>query len=95
MNPETKQMLRFVVPVDDQPHEFRLSGNPVRVETTPNPNHVEFWAEGYPYADSSSALHRRFQVFGTGQPLPPNSRWYGTTARHSLGLVWHLYEVDL
>src|SRR5260370_973455 len=35
---------------------------------------------------------RRFQVFGTGHPLPQNARYVGTCPRVS-GLVWHLFEL--
>lgn len=85
-------MLRYVVPVDDQPHEFPLWSDPVRVETTASPDKVEFWAEGYPNHDSASPLRRSFQVFGTGHSVPDDARWVGTTARYA-GLVWHLYEL--
>lgn len=85
-------MLRYAVPVDDQPHWFRLWSDPVRVETTDNPDKVEFWVEGYPDDDFTGALLRSFQVFDTGHSVPDDARWIGTTARYA-GLVWHLYEL--
>jgi hypothetical protein len=50
---------------------------------------VEFWAE---FTAGAPKTPRRFQVFGTGHPLPPDARHVGTCPRVS-GLVWHLYEL--
>lgn len=85
----TRRMFRYVVPVDDQPHEFPLTANPVAVATVPDATAVEFWAE---HAEGAFPVVRAFRVFGTGQPLPDDARWRGTCPRVH-GLVWHLYEV--
>ena len=86
----TRRMFRYVVPVDDQPHEFTLTGDPVAVAAAePEPTAVEFWAE---YDEDAGRTDRVFRAFGTGHPLPPGARWVGTCQR-VLGLVWHLYEV--
>jgi hypothetical protein len=88
-------MYRYAVPVDDQAHEFTLTGSPVAVapvwaDTGGEPMMlVEFWAE---HDDDGGKSDRVFQVFGTGQPLPPGARWTGTCSRVS-GLVWHLFEL--
>jgi hypothetical protein len=82
-----RMMYRYEVPVDDQPHEFRLTGNPVAVAAA-DLDYVEFWAEH----DDYPGVTRAFQVFGTGQPLPPGARWAGTCPR-TAGAVWHLFEI--
>jgi hypothetical protein len=86
-----RRMFRYVVPVDDRAHEFRLTCNPVAVAVAEHGSHgwaVEFWAE---HADDPGVT-RAFRVFGTGHPLPDGARWVGTCPRIG-GLVWHLYEV--
>lgn len=83
-----RAMFRYTVPVDDEPHAFTLTGDPVAV-AAPHLDAVEFWAE---HDDDAGAPSRAFQVFGTGHPLPAGARWVGTAPRIS-GLVWHLFEV--
>jgi hypothetical protein len=84
----TRQMFRYVVPIDDRPYAFLLTGGPVAVAA--GDRSIEFWAE---HADDGSAVKRWFQVFGTGHPLPEGARWAGTCPRTPAGLVWHLYEL--
>jgi hypothetical protein len=84
-----RRMFRYTVPVDDRPWTFDLTGDPVHVANGVTLDEVDFWAE---YAEGVPKAARRFQVFGTGHPLPENARWVGTCPRVS-GLVWHLYEI--
>jgi hypothetical protein len=84
-----RRMFRYTVPVDDQPWPFDLTGDPVAVAVGFTVDEVEFWAE---HTEGTPKKARRFQVFGTGHPLPANARWVGTCPRVS-GLVWHLYEI--
>ena len=92
-----RAMFRYQVPVDDEPHLFTLTGDPVAVAplwagTGSEPlMAVDFWAE---HAEHAGRCDRVFQVFGTGQPLPADARWVGTCPRIA-GLVWHLYERDV
>lgn len=83
-----RRMFRYVVPVDDRAHEFKLTGDPVAVAAD-SLKRVEFWAE---HDEDAGATDRTFRVFGTGQPLPHGAVWRGTCPRIA-GLVWHLYEV--
>jgi hypothetical protein len=85
----TRQMFRYTVPVDDKPWTFDLTGDPVAVANGYTLDEVDFWAE---YAEGAPKKARRFQVFGTGHPLPPGARHVGTCLRAS-GLIWHLYEL--
>lgn len=85
----TRQMFRYVVPVDDQPHVVKLTGDPVAVAAI-GAWSVEFWAE---HDDQGGYSDRAFQVFGTGHPLPDGARWIGTCPRTETGLVWHLMEM--
>lgn len=83
-------MFRYVVPVDDEAHEFALTCNPVTVAATPDGRAVEFWAENY---SENLSVKRWFRVFGTGHEVPVNAIYIGTASRTPAGLVWHLYEV--
>lgn len=87
--PSARRMFRYTIPVDDQVWAFDLAGDPVHVGSGATLDEVDFWAE---YAEGAPRRARRFQVFGTGHPLPANARWVGTCPRMS-GLVWHLYEL--
>ncbi len=81
---------RFVVPVDDQWHEIRLSGKILHVDSR-SFGEVEFWA--ITDRDETKRVPRVFRAFGTGHPLPNNSRvaYIGTTVQDRL--VWHLFEL--
>lgn len=87
---------RYTVPVDGRPHAFKLFGDPLHVAATGGwaTHAVGFWAQ---HIDGEGAgvfpLERHFQAFGTGQPVPQDAKWVGTTERTGDGLVWHLFEV--
>lgn len=84
-----RQVFRYTVPVDGQPHLVLLTGSPVAVANGPVPDEVEFWAE---HVSGAPEAARAFQVFGTGHPLPPDARYAGTCPRTPEGVAWHLYE---
>jgi hypothetical protein len=86
-----RAVFRYEVPINDQPHSFELTGDPLAVAAGHQGIRaiVEFWAES---EDGGPVTTRTFQVFGTGQLLPYGAVWRGTTARLN-GLVWHLYEL--
>lgn len=79
---------RYEVPVDDQWHELRLSGDLLHIAAR-KADTVELWA----FSDGSPGATRAFRVFGTGQPLPDDATigYQGTTLAPS-GLVWHLFD---
>jgi hypothetical protein len=81
-----RQVNRYEVPVDDQPHGHELSGSLLGVAAQ-SADVVEFWAE----AGDGIGVTRQFRVFDTGQPIPDDARWVGTTS----GTVLHLYEVGV
>ena len=86
-----RAMHRHEVPVGTAYPFTLVVGNEIaRVECTAHTDVVEFWIE---HEDDRTMSTRWFQVFGTGQTLPDNGRWVGTTARHASGIVWHLFEV--
>lgn len=84
-----RRMFRYVVPVDDRPHAFRLTSSPVAAAVTGDRDAVEFWAE----STGDPGIARAFRVFGTGHALPDGARWAGTCPRTPDGLVFHLYEI--
>ena len=86
-----RTVYRHALPVDDQPHVFTMTGDPVSVALIDDIR-VEFWFE---HDDRQGASDRAFQVFGTGQPVPDDAVYVGTCPRTPLGLVWHLFEVKI
>lgn len=86
-----RQVFRYTVPVDDQPHTFDLTNDPLHVANGAMLDEVEFWAEHDMDAPEYPAV---FQVVGTGQPLPDGAVHVGTCPRIH-GLVWHLYRLPL
>lgn len=50
---------------------------------------ISFWAEIKPWMISWPHI---FCVYGTGQDIPDNAKWIGTSLSDS-DLVWHLYEL--
>ena len=89
-----RRMYRYEVPVDDEPHTITSTSTPpLRVEATADSRVVEFWAiDGGQFP---AATTRVYQVFGTGQAVPPGAVWRGTTSRTPHGLVWHLFELEV
>jgi len=85
-----RRMYRYTVPVDDKAWTQWLTGDPVHVANGATLDEVEFWAE---CAEGDPKKPRRFQVFGTGHPLPPGARYVGTCPRTPEGIVWHLFEI--
>lgn len=90
------RMFRYRVSVNDEPHQFELSSDPLHVEAgrwgvhPQGPHFVDFWTIN---VDGAPQRSRSFQVFGTGQPLPEDAKYIGTTARTDEGAVWHLFEL--
>lgn len=88
-----RKMFRYVVPVDDEPHDIEMTdygmvSNPAFVYAGDH-SYVEFWA----LDDASERpITRTFQVFGTGQELPQNADFIETCQREN-GLVFHLFEI--
>lgn len=87
-----KTIYRYSVPVDDKPHTFELSSDPVRVEaiyTGLGEYEVEFWAE---FHTQWPVETRVFKIYGTGHQIPSAAEYWGTCQRIN-GMVWHLYEI--
>jgi hypothetical protein len=80
---------RYEIPVDDDWHQFQLSGPVVHVACRNGDyKKVHFWAlaaAGEPY---TAAL----RVFGTGHGVPDGTVYRGTAIAEPL--VWHLFEKE-
>lgn len=85
------QVFRHEVPVDDFPHVFALTGDPLQVDATRNPSVVEFWTI---HDAGVVPVDRLFMVVGTGQPLPFPIRHWGVAFAAGGQLVWHLVEMS-
>ena len=85
-----RQVFRYTVQVDDQPHVIHLTHDPLHVDNGATLDEVDFWAEH----DDGGEYPAVFQVVGTGQPLP-DGVYVGTCPRTREGLVWHLYRLPV
>ncbi len=85
-----KSIWRYEIPADDQWHEVNLTSVPLHAAMVFRSGGfgVEFWAE----RSDGPEITYRFQVFGTGYPIPDNAVWWATCDRGVGGLVFHLYE---
>jgi hypothetical protein len=85
-----KRIFKYEVPVDNQVHEIELpTGQPIlHVDCPDGYGAVYLWAVFDP---DLGVTKRRFQVVGTGQPLPDG----GTPIASALAqpFVWHLIEL--
>jgi len=83
-----KQIYRCEVPLDDEWHDFDLSGPIVAVGAVARKRDViEFWWE---YYSKGLAEKVQLRVFGTGHYMPDLLEHVGTTIAG--GLVWHLMK---
>lgn len=85
---QESRIIRWVVPVDDAPHDYPMNGAIVHVASRSDST-VTFWTldSGGPKRD------RVFQVVGTGQPYPADWKHRGTALAAGGALVWHLMEL--
>ena len=85
-----RQVYRYTIPVDDKPHTFPLTHDPLHVANGAALDEVDFWAEHDSGSDERAAT---FQVFATGQALPDGALHVGSCRRGLEGLVRHLYRL--
>lgn len=83
-----KTIHRYDVPVDDEWHEFKLTGNILHVDSR-SINVVEFWAHEI---EGNPAETVRLRVFGTGHEMPIATVYRGTTIAPGGRFVWHLVQ---
>lgn len=83
-----RTVYRYVVPVNDQPHEIELRG-PLLSVGCRYPDVVEFWAI---WDTSVEPRMHTYRVFGTGQPDVLGVH-RGTAVAPGGQLVWHLFEL--
>lgn len=83
----SRRVLKWNVPVDDQPHEIG-SGRVLHVACQYGPESVQVWTLEY-----GEPTTRLAQVFGTGQPLPGTVDAHLGSTVTARALVWHVFEV--
>ena len=81
------RVLKWSVPVDDQPHKIG-TGQVVHVACQHSPESVQIWTVEI---DEGSAW-KPVQVFGTGHPIPTGWAHIGSTVTADGALVWHVFE---
>ena len=85
-----RRILRYEVPVDSHWHVLDLPRGPIVHVAARQSDTVEFWLLNQ---GDDIVLTRAFQVFATGQPIPPAAAEHRGTAITAGGLlVWHLME---
>lgn len=82
----TARVLKWVVPVDDQPHKIG-TGPVLHVACQQGPESVEVWTREGP----EPVQHRPVRVYGTGQPLPARWAHIGSAVTAGGALVWHVF----
>lgn len=85
---------KISIPVNDQAVPFDLPPNARVVHVgcqSPDGRWVSVWYECQ--QPILSKVTRRFQVFGTGHPVPLGCLYIGTAIVPNQPLVWHVYEV--
>lgn len=88
VEPVTKRVLKWEVPVDDETHE--ISGGPVvHVACQHTADVVMVWTE----ESDLTLAPRTVRVFGTGHPIPKAATHIGSVVTAGGALVWHLYEL--
>lgn len=82
--------------VNSEVQELKLpqNGRPLRVDYMVQDGAVQMWVE----VDAEVAIDsiksiRRFKVFSTGDGIPSNARYVGTTVNHVRPDAYHVYEL--
>lgn len=86
-----KRVLKWTVRVDDHDHPIG-SGPVVMVLASPEATRVNVWT----VEEDESAVHparplRPARAYATGQPVPLNETYLGSTRHEPSGLVWHVF----
>ena len=92
LDPPTQRVLRWVVPVDDDPHE--IGGGALAHVAARYRGEVEVWTVEWTDANLVPKAPKRLaQIFGTGHLIPEGAHYLGSTFDTTPRLVWHLFEV--
>lgn len=82
--------------VSSEIQELKLpkSGRPLRVDYMVQDGAVQMWIE----VDADTVIEsqrdiRRFKVFLTGDGIPDNARYVGSTVNHMRPDAYHVYEL--
>lgn len=81
-------MLRTAIPADGDWHEVNLTGLIMHVATR-SEDAVELW---YIEAAEQAPVARVFRVYGTGQLIDEDARYFNSVVTPSGQYVWHLFE---
>jgi len=86
----SKRVLKWNVSVDDTPQVIG-AGRVLHVACQYGPESVQVWTEESPLTEGGTRLA---QVYGTGQLIPFDAVFLGTTVAAGGALVWHLFGLD-
>jgi hypothetical protein len=91
------KIYKYPLPVDDEWHDLPVNGKITFIGPDPVRNDVvNIWAVHYDTPPDHEGPHtRRFRAFGTGQPLPPNTRpenILGSVITRDGQYVWHVAD---
>jgi hypothetical protein len=85
---QPRRILKWPVRVDDTAHPIG-HGPVVRVATQGDSTTVWVWTDE---TGTDIAPSRPTQIYGTGQPVPPDAIHLGS-CETDLGLVWHAFAL--
>lgn len=86
---KSKTVLKWYVPVDDQPHDIG-GGKVLHVDVVNDPRHVVVWTQE-PVGDPTP--RRQVQVYGTGFSVPDYAEHIGSVVCANGALVWHAFDM--
>ncbi len=81
----SKRVLKWIIPVDVQPHHIGTGAVVLVATQHAVVDQVVIWTE-----ETGTAATRTVRVYGTGHEIPEASRHLGSTIAGPY--VWHVYE---
>ena len=83
-----KVVWKYILKPTDEGQTLMLPEKAELLAAAQRPEGVCIWFEVYP---DQNIKGRRFEVYGTGHPIPERAVYCGTV--FDTVLVWHIYEV--
>ena len=85
-----RSIRRYTLPIDGEPHQFRMCYDPVEAARGLMRNELYLWAE---HDDDTGEYTVTLQVFDTGVPVPDHALWVATVLKPAAGEAWHVMQL--
>jgi hypothetical protein len=87
-----RMVKKFLLDADDEVHSFTYGGGVLMVDSTRyDPNIIEVLVETGKSGETDKT--HKLRAFATGQNVPDDAVYCGSTNRNADGTIWHVYEV--